>query len=114
MAGGKNAYLAKQAEKQMRRDMTVFAWAQQITYDALTLVLNDTEVMGRDVFGEKRLNKLREAANAKVNEILPGLSAKAPNASYVRAMTDRELEKICKDSFLPWEERYDDWDDRGI
>lgn len=108
-----NPWLAKQAEKQKQRDMIVMAWSHQICYDALTLVLNDPEVMGKDVFGRKRLNKLYEALNAKISEILPGMSG-ADNASHIRRLVDDELRKICGDDFASWEERYEYWDDRGI
>jgi len=113
MAKPNNAFLARQAEKQKQRDMIVMAWSHQLCYDALTLVLNDKEVMGKDTFGQDRLNKLCVALNAKIGEILPGMSD-AVNASYIRAQVDRELEKICKESFEPWEVRYEFWDDRGI
>lgn len=109
----KNPYLERQEEKRKQRDTIIMLWAHQMCYDALTLVLNDPEIMGKDVFGEKRLNKLCKATNAKIEEIMPGLSSQV-NASHVRAQVDRELEKICKESFVPWEERYEYWDDRGI
>lgn len=105
----KNAYLAKRAE----RETTIMMWGIQLAFDAMTLVLNDPEVMGKDVFGEKRFNRLCKAISAKGKEILPGLSRKV-NASHVRRLVDDELRKICKSSFIPWEERYEDWDDRGI
>ena len=108
-----NTYLAKKEQERITRDMIVTGWAQQEVFDALTLVLNDKEVMGKDVFGEERLKKLCVALNAKVNEIRPGLSNKA-SASHVRRQVDDELQKICKNSFVPWEERYIYGDDRGI
>ena len=108
-----NAFLAKQAEKQKQRDMIVMSWSHQMCYDALTLVLNDPEVMGKDVFGRKRLNRLCKALNAKISEIIPGMSG-AVNSSYIRAQVDRELQRICAEDFEPWEERYEFWDDRGI
>lgn len=108
-----NAYLAKKAEYQKQRDMIIMAWSHQMVYDALTLVLNDKEVMGKDVFGKQRLQKLCAALNAKITEILPGMSG-AVNASHIRYQVDRELQKICGDDFAPWEERYECWDDKGI
>lgn len=113
MAKPINPYLAKKAEQQKQRDMIVMSWSHQMVYDALTLVLNDKEVMGKDVFGKQRLDKLGVALNAKITEMLPGMSG-ANNASYIRAQVDRELEKICGNEFVPWEERYEYWDDRGI
>lgn len=108
-----NAFLAKQAEKQKQRDMIIMAWSHQMVYDALTLVLNDKEVMGKDVFGKQRLKKLCAALNAKINEILPGMSG-AVNASHIRRLVDDELRKICGEDFPSWEERYECWDDKGI
>lgn len=108
-----NAFLAKQAEKQKQRDLIVMMWSHQMCYDALTLVLNDKEVMGKDVFGKNRLNKLCKALNEKIKEIMPGVSSQI-NSSHVRAQVDRELQKICGDEFEPWEMRYEYWDDSGI
>ncbi len=108
-----NAYLAKKENDRKVRDMIVTGWAQQEVFDALTLVLNDKDVMGKDVFGEERLMKLCKALNDKVNEIRVGLSQMA-SASHVRRQVDDELQRICKKTFVPWEERYIYWDDRGI
>ena len=113
MSKGKNACLDKQAEKQKQRDLIVMSWSHQMCYDALTLVLNDPEVMGKDVFGRKRLNKLCKALNKTIGEILPGMSG-AVNASHVRRQVDDALRRICGEDFAPWEERYEFWDDRGI
>lgn len=108
-----NAYLTKKAEKQKQRDMIIMSWSHQLAYDALTLVLNDKEVMGKDVFGKQRLQKLCAALNAKISEILPGMSG-AINASHIRRQVDDELRKICGEDFTPWEERYEYWDDKEI
>lgn len=108
-----NAYLAKKAEKQKQRDLIVMMWSHQMCYDALTLVLNDKEVMGKDVFGKQRLNRLCVALNAKIKEIMPGMTG-ATNASHVRRQVDDSLRKICGEDFAPWEERYEYWDDSGI
>lgn len=108
-----NAYLAKREKEQKARDMIVMQWSHQMCYDALTLVLNDAEVMGKDVFGKKRLEKLAGALNDKITEMLPGMSG-AVNASHIRRQVDDELQKICGEDFPSWEERYPFWDDRGI
>ena len=108
-----NAYLAKKQAEQEARDLVIKQWSWQMAYDALTLVLNDKEVMGKDVFGIQRLKRINKALNDKITEMMPALS-KAANASYVRSQVDRELEKICGEEFEPWEVRYPWWDDRGI
>lgn len=87
-----NAFLAKQAEKQKQRDLIVMMWSHQMCYDALTLVLNDKEVMGKDVFGKNRLNKLCKALNEKIKESMPGLSSRI-NSSHVRAQAAMSLSR---------------------
>ena len=109
-----NAYLARQEQRQAERDAVIASWCFQVFFDALSLVLNDPEAMDKDVFGKTRLKKLEAAVNAKAKELLPGINKKDPASSYVRAMADRELEKIFKEEFIPWPGRYYGWDDRGI
>lgn len=104
-----NGYLERQAIKQQ----ILTSWVCQAMIDAMILVLNDPEVMWKDRFGEKRLEKVVYAVEEKFKEVAPGFSRKT-NASYVRAMVDRELAKICGEKFAPWEERYELWDDKGI
>lgn len=59
-----NAFLARQEQAKQRCfeagcDMT----AQQF-FDYMCIVLNDPEIMGKDVFGAKRLLKIHEAMKA--------------------------------------------------
>ena len=108
-----NAYIAQQREKQKARDMVIMHWSHQMAYDAITLVLNDPTVMGKDVFGKQRLERICKAMNEKIREMLPALGG-TPSASHVRAQIDRALQKICGEDFSTWEERYPWWDDRGI
>ena len=58
---GKNGYLQRQ-----RNTVNVYRQAEKETYiqfmtDTLILTLNDPAVMGKDVFGEKRIKKVLEA-----------------------------------------------------
>ena len=112
--GSKNPYLARLEEQRIMRDTQVLAWGCQVVFDALTLVLNDPDYMGKDVFGENRLNKLNGALNEVAREIVQGMNRTNPGASHQRRLVDERLQKIAKDSFVPWPERYDGWDDRGI
>lgn len=109
-----NAYLAQLEEQRIMRDTQVLAWGCQVVFDALTLVLDDPDYMGKDVFGEKRLNKLNGALNEVAREIVQGMTRTNPGASHQRRLVDERLQKIAKESFVPWPERYDGWDDRGI
>ncbi len=109
----KNAYLARQEEKMTRLYELTLNWTAQLSLDCICMVLNDPEVMGKDVFGKERLHKVCVAFEKRFKEAHVGLTNK-PEASHVRAMVDREMKRIGKEAFIPWEERYEDWDDRGI
>lgn len=114
MAGkAKNAYLAKQAEKQALREMYVKLWTTQVCMDAFMMALNDPEYVGKDVFGKTRFNRLKKGIEKYYHEIIVGTTNK-PEASHARWWTDQRLKAICGEFFQPWPERYEDWDDRGI
>lgn len=113
MAGGKNAYLAKQAEKQAARELIVKIWTTQVCMDAFMLALNDPEYVGKDVFGKTRFNRLKKGIEKYYHEILVGTTRDA-EASHVRRLVDDRLRAICGEFFVPWPERYENWDDRGI
>ena len=58
---GKNGYLQRQ-----RNTVNVYRQAEKETYiqfmtDTLIITLNDPAVMGKDVFGEKRIRRVVEA-----------------------------------------------------
>ena len=58
---GKNGYLQRQ-----KNTVNVYRQAEKETYiqfmtDTLILTLNDPAVMGKDVFGEKRIRRVVEA-----------------------------------------------------
>ncbi len=88
-------------------------WTSQLCLDIITLVLNDPEVMGKDVFGPQRLQKIGEAFNKEYRKWAVGLSPDV-QASYTREKMDERLAKIWGDGFSGWEERYYLWEDKGI
>lgn len=112
--GNKNAFLKMQEEKRIQRDTVVLGWGVQSVFDALTLVLNDPDYMGKDVFGEKRLKKLNTALDEVTREIIDGMTKTNVGASHQRRLVDDRLQKIMKENFAPWTDRYIGWDDRGI
>ena len=113
MAKPKNPVLARQETARQQAMHIAKVWAYQTAYDAVTLVLGDPAIMGHNTIGEKRLGAIYEALQEKIDSIERGLM-KTPEASYVRAQTDRELKKRQKSLHKPWEERYFNWDDSGI
>ena len=106
--GKRNGYLARQKVRDgVLQDATRQTYQQYMT-DTLILTLNDPEVMGKDVFGYKRLKKVLEAWGKCYDRYFDALT-KNPEADYAREKMDRLMKQICGDSgdFVPFEERYE-------
>ena len=104
----KNGYLARRKVRDsVLQDATRQTYQQYMT-DMLILTLNDPEVMGKDVFGYKRLKKVLEAWGKCYDKYFDALT-KNPEADYAREKMDRLMKQICGDSgdFVPFEERYE-------
>lgn len=79
----------------------------QFNNDLMFLVLNDPDLMGKDVFGAARLEKVHRAAEELSNYFADMLDARKPEADVLRDKMDRRLIKILGDKFVPFEKRYD-------
>ena len=104
----KNGYLARRKVRDgVLQDATRQTYQQYMT-DTLILTLNDPEVMGKDVFGYKRLKKVLEAWGKCYDKYFDALT-KNPEADYAREKMDRLMRQICGDSgdFVPFEKRYE-------
>lgn len=79
----------------------------QYMQDLFCLVLNDPEIMGKDVLGEKRMTKVVaavwDAYDKYYDAVQPVVS---PEADYQQAKMDEQLKRIFKKSFQPFPERY--------
>ena len=102
--GKPNAYLAKQdALLQRCFEVACDTTAQQF-FDYLCIVLNDPEVMGKDVFGEKRLKKIHEALK-KVDKHYSEAFVGSQESDYYQEKLDQELKQIFG-KVQPFRERY--------
>ena len=103
----KNGYLAKQkqlvdAYRQAEKDTYV-----QYMLDTTIITLNDPAVMGKDVFGKKRLEKFVKAWQLAFDHYHLALELKQ-ESDYMQVQMDRKLEAIVgKDLFHPFAERYE-------
>lgn len=109
----KNDYAKKLRLREQMAVAVVQGWTAQLCMDCMVIVLNDPGVMGKDRFGKERLRHIGAAFNQVYREGKDAFSRK-PNASHIRSQIDRELQKIAQEDFIPWGDRYDNWDDRGI
>lgn len=101
----KNAYLQRQqirvdVYRQAEKDTVI-----QFMTDTLALTLNDPEVMGKDVFGKKRLKKVIEAWGKKYDKY-HGALEKGDEADYHQIKLDQHLEAIFGDDMQRFGERY--------
>lgn len=107
LMGKRSGYLAKQkARNTVLQDATRETYEQFMT-DTLILTLNNPDVMGKDVFGHKRLKKVLEAWGRCYDVYFDALTNR-PEADYVRQRMDDAMKKICGKSgdFVPFEKRY--------
>lgn len=101
---GKNAFLANQAAiKQKCFEVGCDTTAQQF-FDFLCLVLNDPEVMGKDVFGAKRIKKVHEALRA-VDKRYNEAFVHSQESDYYQEKLDDALREIFGE-IQPFNERY--------
>ena len=104
---GRNGYLDRQ-----KKVVGVYRQAEKDTYiqymtDTLILTLNDPEVMGKDVFGKKRIEKV-VLAWGKMFDEYHGALEKSAEADYIQEVLDRRLKRVIGEKdFHPFSERYD-------
>ena len=82
-----------------------FDTAEQLFTDCLSIVLNDPEVMGRDVFGEDRIRRVVEATMRERDRWIAAVNP-GPEADYMREKLDQRLQQIFRKDFQPFDARY--------
>lgn len=90
------------------RNMEINA-AKEITHqcdaDALAIVLNDPDVMGNDVMGKLRIQKILTAWHEQAQEVY-GVCSNGPERDYLITTLDRRMSYIFGDDLVPFAERY--------
>lgn len=104
MSGGQNDYLLRrQVRDKAFLDVGVDSGAQRIM-DYLQCVLHDPKVMGKDVFGTKRLRKVIQAIEER-DKYYAAAYTTQKNADKLQDELDLELKEIWGDEALPFTER---------
>lgn len=104
---GKNGYLERQ-----KKAIGVYRQAEKETYmqymvDMFMIVLNDPEVMGKDVLGKKRLAKVVSAVSKTYDEYVLALTSSS-EADYWQTKLDERLASIIgQKDLIPFKERYE-------
>ena len=104
---GKNGYLERRKVRDTVMQDAIRQTYQQYMTDMLILTLNDPEVMGKDVFGEKRIRRVVEAWG-KVFDKYHGALEKGDEQDYWQIKMDMNLKGILGEKdFEPFEKRYE-------
>ena len=75
--------------------------------DTLILTLNDPEVMGKDVFGKKRIEKVVRAWGKVFDDYHEALE-KSGEADFYQELLDHGIRQVIgEEDFHPFEERYE-------
>lgn len=99
-----NPFLAKQeALRQQCFEVACDTTAQKF-FDYLCIALNDPEIMGKDVFGAKRLEKIYEAMR-KLDKEYSEAWCGSQDSDYYQEKIDDSLKKIFG-NIVPFRERY--------
>lgn len=105
MAAKQSGYLKKkQAEVDTYRQAEKDTYIQFMT-DMLVLTLNDPDVMGKDVFGENRIETVVKAWGQYFDKFHGALES-VPEADYLQDTLDFRLKKIVPHLFAPFPDRY--------
>ena len=103
----KNAFLAEQRQIRMECAREGMRVGRQQIMDMLSLVLNDPEYVGKDVFGKDRLLKVAKGIEERLHYYRLAW-AKHDETDYYRDQLDKELAQVygeeLADSFT---ERYE-------
>ena len=101
---GKNVFLAKQRELQQKCFEAGCEITAQQFFDYLCIVLNDPDVMGKDVFGAKRIEKGHNALK-EVDKYYSEAFVNSMESDYYQDKLDGELIRIFGE-IHPFKKRY--------
>lgn len=106
--GKQSGYLKrKQQEIGVWRQATKDTYIQFMT-DVVMITLNNPDVMGKDVFGEKRIADRVVPGMERIFDEYHGALEKGPEADYYQEKLDERLRKILKKrGVVPFQSRYD-------
>jgi hypothetical protein len=102
---GKNAYLKKQRKLQQGFMDVGEEMGMQKVCDYLHIALRDPEVMGKDTFGRKRLEKLFHKLNELANYYHTAFTDDK-EADLVQEELDRNLKDVYGEDMQPFFQRY--------
>lgn len=104
MANKVNPFLAKINDAKQEAFVVGCDITAQQMFDLMCVVLNDPDVMGKDVFGADRLRKVRQAM-ADAERFYHQAWLNQPESDYYQEKIDAQLRKIFGE-IEPFKNRY--------
>ena len=105
MAGNKNTYLERQRERDQKFLDAGERMGIQKMWDYMQIALRDPEIMGKDVFGRKRMEKLFKKSK-ELAEYFHTAFTDDKEADLIQRDMDAALRDIWGDDLSPFYDRY--------
>jgi hypothetical protein len=102
---GNNNYIKQRHERDREMLAAGLNMGMQIVADYFQIALRDPDVMGKDIFGRKRIEKINEKTMELDDYFNPAFSSHVEAERYQEEM-DRKLREIYEDDLVPFRERY--------
>lgn len=102
----KNAFLEKQTRIQDNFWNAGMDTGMQLAADCFQAVLNDPDVMGKDVFGSKRIKRICDEVQRCIDYYFDALDVRNPEADVMQEKLDAVLRRLWGDELTPFQERY--------
>ena len=102
---GNNAFFKKLNERDRQTFAAGLDMGMQIASDYFQIAIRDPEVMGTNIFGRKRIERLNKKTLELDEYFSPAFSDHVEAERYQEEM-DRKLSEIYKDDLVPFRERY--------
>ena len=99
-----NSFLEEQKQKTAVLMAIAMDCGSQRILDMLICVLHDPEVMGKDTFGRKRIDRVVDAINLRDQHYAKAYGS-GPEADYFQEKLDGELREVYGDETVPFRER---------
>lgn len=103
---GKNRYVQTLETRRLTYMQAEKETYTQYMIDMFCDVLNDPDVMGKDVMGHKRLKKILLEVSKRYDYYHPALE-KSSEADYYQDKLDAKMKRIFQEDFCPFPKRYE-------
>lgn len=102
----KNDYVAQRQKRDREMLANGISLGMQLASDFFQIALRDPEVMGKDIFGRGRIEKI-VAKTMELDDYFNLAFSDHVEAERYQEEMDRLLREIWEDDLIPFQERYD-------